>query len=68
LPLREKLQSKGYVIIDEFSWAGFNTNSFLTFFGGLNMGRPDAEDLKYAKEFAENLKENQRKNRMTGGT
>ncbi|MDD1657674.1 MAG: flavodoxin family protein [Methanomicrobiales archaeon] len=54
--LREKLQSKGYSIIDEFGCAGFNTNSFLRLFGGLNKGRPDAEDLRHAEEFAQNLK------------
>jgi flavodoxin len=54
--LREKLQAKGYLIIDEFICAGFNTNSFLKLFGGLNKGRPNAEDLKHAEEFAENLK------------
>jgi flavodoxin len=54
--LREKLQSKGYIIVDEFSCAGFNTNSFLKLFGGINKGRPNAEDLKHAEEFAQNLK------------
>ena len=57
-PLKEKLQSKGYVIIDEFICAGFNTNSFLRLFGGINKGRPNAEDLKHAEEFAQNLKQN----------
>jgi flavodoxin len=66
--LREKLQSRGYVIIDEFSCAGFNTNSFLKFFGGLNKGRPDAEDLIHAEEFAQNLMENPGKRRNNGGT
>lgn len=66
--LREKLQSRGYVVIDEFACAGLNTNSFLRFFGGLNKERPDAEDLRHAQEFAENLKrlavrENQADNR-----
>ncbi len=56
--LREKLQSKGYIIMDEFSCAGFNTNSFLKLFGGLNKGRPNAEDLKHAEEFADNLNQN----------
>ncbi len=56
--LREKLQSKGYLIIDEFSCSGFNTNSFLKLFGGINKGRPNAEDLKHAEEFARNLKQN----------
>jgi len=55
--LREKLQSKGYIIVDEFSCAGFNTNSFLKLFGGINKGRPNAEDLKHAEEFAQNLKQ-----------
>ncbi len=54
-PLREKLRSKGYMIVDEFTSAGFNTNSFLRFFGGINKGRPNAEDLKHAEEFARNL-------------
>ena len=56
--LREKLQSKGYMIVDEFTCAGFNTNSFLKYFGGMNKGRPNAEDLKHAEEFAQNLKQN----------
>jgi flavodoxin len=54
-PLREKLQSKGYLIVDEFGCAGFNTNSFLTLFGGINKGRPNAEDLEHAEEFAQKL-------------
>ena len=57
-PLREKLHSKGYLIADEFQRKGFNTNSFLKFFGGKNKGRPNAEDLKRAEEFAQNLKQN----------
>ncbi len=54
--LKKKLQSKGYVIVGEFSCKGFNTNSFLKLFGGMNKGRPNAEDLKNAEEFASNLK------------
>jgi flavodoxin len=56
--LREKLQSKGYMIVDEFQCKGFNTNSFMRYFGGMNKGRPNAEDLKHAEEFAMNLKQN----------
>lgn len=55
--LREKLQSKGYQIIDEFQCKGFNTNSFLKYFGGMNKGRPNAEDFKNAEQFARNLKQ-----------
>lgn len=51
-PLREKLVSKGYTIIGEFSCPGFNTNSFIRHFGGLNKGRPNAEDLARAEGFA----------------
>lgn len=53
--LRNILLSKGYSIIDEFSCKGFNTNSFLKFFGGMNKGRPNEEDLEEAKEFARRL-------------
>jgi flavodoxin len=56
LALREKLQSNGYLIVDEFQCKGFNTNSFLKYFGGINKGRPDTEDLKHAEAFAEKLK------------
>jgi len=58
LTLREKLESKGYMIVDEFACKGFNTNSFLKYVGGMNRGRPNAEDLKHAEEFAQNLKQN----------
>ena len=53
--LREKLMSKGYVIVDEFACKGFNTNSFLRHFGGMNKGRPNEEDLKNAEDFARKL-------------
>lgn len=58
--LREKLRSKGYLIMGEFICAGFNTNSFLKLFGGLNKGRPNANDLKHAEEFARDMKEKAR--------
>ena len=54
--IREKLQAKGYTIIGEFGCAGWNTNSFLKYFGGLNKGRPNAEDLRNAEEFAQSVK------------
>jgi flavodoxin len=55
--IREKLQIKGYTVIGEFGCAGWNTNSFLKFFGGLNKGRPNAEDLKNAEAFAREMQE-----------
>jgi flavodoxin len=54
--LREKLQAKGYTIIGEFNCAGFNTNSFLKLFGGINKGRPDKHDFDLADGFANGLK------------
>ena len=54
--IREKLQAKGYTVIGEFGCAGWNTNSFLKYFGGLNKGRPNAEDLRNAEEFARSVK------------
>jgi len=56
MPLKDKLKSKGYKIVGEFSCKGFNTNSFLRHFGGLNKGRPNEQDLKNAEGFAVNLK------------
>ena len=58
--VREKLKAKGYKIIGEFGCAGWNTNSFLRFFGGLNKGRPNAEDLRNAEEFARTVKDKAR--------
>jgi flavodoxin len=55
--LKETLQSKGYTIVGEFGCAGFNTNKFLRYFGGINKGRPNSEDLKHAEEFAIKLEE-----------
>ena len=55
--LREKLESKGYMILDEFACKGFNTNSFLKYFWGMNKGRPNAGDLEQAEEFARKLKQ-----------
>jgi len=55
--LKEILQGKGCRIVGEFQCRGFNTNSFLRFFGGMNKGRPNAEDLQRAEKFAQNLKQ-----------
>lgn len=55
--LREKLTAKGYKIVGEYGCAGFNTNSFLKLFGGINKGRPDEQDLIKAEAFARKLKD-----------
>lgn len=55
LCLREKLVSKGFDVVGEFSCKGYNTNSVLRFIGGMNKGRPNAEDLENAESFAEKM-------------
>lgn len=50
--IRGKLKVKGYTVIGEFGCAGWNTNSFLRYFGGINKGRPDTGDLANAEAFA----------------
>jgi flavodoxin len=46
------LTSRGFGIAGNFICAGWNTNSFLKWFGGLNKGRPNTDDLEKAKRFA----------------
>ncbi len=53
--IREMLTSKNAVIVDEFYCKGLNKNSFLKYIGGMNKGRPNAEDIKRAEQFAGNL-------------
>ncbi len=55
--LREKLEDKGYSIIGDFSCKGFNTNSFLKLFGGMNKGRPNDQDFCDAEAFAHQMKQ-----------
>jgi len=55
--MREKLRIKGYDVVGEFGCAGWNTNSFLNYFGGLNKGRPDSGDIGNAEAFARGMKE-----------
>ena len=63
--LREKLEAKGYLVVDEFQCKGFNTNSFMRFLGGMNRGRPNAKDLKNAEECAQKIKQKlQKESRM----
>jgi len=55
-PLKEKLQRKGFDIIGEFSCRGLDTYRVTKLVGGVNKGRPNAEDLKQAEDFASGLK------------
>jgi flavodoxin len=53
--LRGKLESRGYTIVGDFGCKGFNTNSFMKYLGGMNKGRPNAEDLENAEKFAHEM-------------
>jgi menaquinone-dependent protoporphyrinogen IX oxidase len=49
--IRKILQRKMWPIVGDFNCAGWNTNSFLKFFGGMNKGKPDFKDLSDAEKF-----------------
>ena len=53
--LINKLSNKGFKIIGDFSCKGFDTWGPFKLIGGLNKGKPDEEDLKNVKKFAESL-------------
>jgi hypothetical protein len=55
-PLRERLRARGWDVVGEYNCAGFNDNSFLKLFGGMNKGRPNEKDLNDAKAFAAALR------------
>lgn len=56
-PLRRKLQQKGLDIVAEFSCRGLDTYRVAGLVGGVNKGRPNANDLKKAEDFAKGLKD-----------
>ena len=56
--LKEKLLEKGFDIVGEFSCKGFDTWGPFKIVGGINRGRPNEQDLKKARKFAEELKWN----------
>jgi flavodoxin len=56
-PLRKKLQRKGFDITGEFSCRGLDTYRATKPVGGINKGRPDANDVKQAEDFARGLKD-----------
>jgi flavodoxin len=55
LSLRQKLESKGFKVVGEFNCAGFDTFGPLKLVGGIKKGKPDAEDIKNAEDFAKTL-------------
>lgn len=55
--LRELLMDRGYSIAGEFASKGWDTWGPWKLVGGLNKGRPDADDLEAARVFARGLKD-----------
>ena len=56
-PLRRRLQGKGFDIVAEFSCRTPDTYRATRLVGGVNKGRPNAEDMKQADDFASRLKD-----------
>ena len=54
--LKEELSGKGFEIIGEFSCKGFDTMGPFKLIGGLNKGKPNVDDFKNAKSFANSYK------------
>lgn len=54
--LKEVLARKKLEVVDEFACKGYDTWTPLKAVGGINKGRPNAEDLARAREFAQSLK------------
>ena len=55
--LKQMLVNGGFSITGEFSCKGWDTVGPLKLFGGINKGRPNAEDAEDARVFARGLKE-----------
>lgn len=53
--LLEILNEKGFQIVGQFACKGHDSYSVLKVIGGINKGRPNADDLSKAKAFAKEL-------------
>jgi flavodoxin len=53
--IEEKLKEKGFSIVGSFACKGFDTFGPFKLIGGLGKGRPNAEDIQNAKDFAKGL-------------
>jgi flavodoxin len=60
--IRDALAGKKFDIIGEFSCCGFMTWAYYRLLGGRNKGRPNPDDLRRARIFAENLREEMQMN------
>ncbi|MDR0474426.1 MAG: flavodoxin [Treponema sp.] len=56
--LRNLLQKKGFIILDEFGCKGYTAFKIFKFTFRMNKGRPNDEDIKNAEIFADKLLNN----------
>lgn len=54
-PLGTRLRRKGFDVVGEFSCRGLDTYRATRLVGGVNKGRPNAEDLRQAEDFAQKI-------------
>lgn len=54
-PLQRQLTRAGLTVVGEFFCRGHDTSPPFGWFGGAKRGRPDADDLQAAREFAQAL-------------
>lgn len=57
IQLKQKLMNKGFEILGDFSCKGFDNFGPFKLVGGLNKGRPNANDILKAKQFARMIKQ-----------
>lgn len=53
--IKAVLNERNATLVGDFYCKGFNTNVFLKYFGGMNKGRPNSEDMSNARSFAKDL-------------
>lgn len=53
--LQRKLEERGCRVVGTFTCRGLDTWAGLGLFGGINKGRPNADDVERAREFARQL-------------
>lgn len=53
--IEQKLKEKGFEVVGSFACKGYDTFGPFKLIGGIAKGRPNENDIKKAKEFAEKL-------------
>jgi flavodoxin len=58
--IKKLLKDKKFEIIGEFDCLGHDSNGLFKFIGGINKGRPNKKDKKWAINFAKKIKQNEK--------